>query len=70
MNEWTWIDPRVARVTVEELTDYLVRRGWRPRPPSRPEARAFEGPLADDGKPIELWVPSSDRFRDFRLRIT
>lgn len=70
MNEWTWVDPRVERVTVEQMTSYLLRRGWRLQPPSRPEALIFEGPMADDGRPLELFVPASERFRDYRLRIT
>ena len=63
----TWVDPRVTLVRADELERYLLTHGWKRRAYPRPQMMVFEGELVDDeGKPLLLVVPSSERFRDFR----
>ena len=54
-----WIDPRIAKVTVAGARAYLLEHGWRPKPFPRPEVLLFEGPMADEGHPIEQILPAS-----------
>jgi hypothetical protein len=56
-------------VRVVDLRAYLISKGWKPRPLKRREVILFEGPLADNGKPLELLVPASERLRDYPLRL-
>ena len=65
----SWIDPRIDGVTVAGARAYLLDHGWRPRPFPRPEVLVFEGLLADDGTPLVLILPGSDKFVDYRMRI-
>lgn len=62
-----WVDPRVGLVCAAALESYLLARGWKRVPNRRKQVMVFEGQLLDDdGKPLLLVVPSSERFRDFR----
>jgi hypothetical protein len=69
MNASAWIDPRVERVRVDQVRTYLLGRGWRLQPYPGPELLVFEGPKDDDGQPILQVVPSSEQFRDYRMRV-
>ena len=69
MNRSAWIDPRIAQVSVAGARRYMVDHGWRLKPFPRPEVLVFEGPMADEGHPISLIVPSSEKFIDYRMRI-
>jgi hypothetical protein len=68
MSHSAWIDPRIDRVTVSDVRTYLQDRGWRQQR-SRPELLVFEGPDDDDGDPLVLVLPSSEKARDYRLRL-
>ena len=68
MNNSAWIDPRISQLTVANVRDYLLRKNWRVQPYPRPELLVFEGPLADDGEPFVLVLPSSERASDYRMR--
>ena len=69
MNRSAWIDPRINQVKVPGARAYLLAHGWRPKPFPRPEVLVFEGPMADEGHPITLILPSGEHFIDYRLRI-
>lgn len=64
-----WIDPRVRSVRVVDVQIYLLRRGWKPRPSSRPQMLLFEGPPADDGEPLLQAVPATESGSDYVQRI-
>lgn len=65
MNMRPWIDPRVRQVKPEQAKAYLLGHGWRPQPYARPQLWRFRGPSDDDGKPIELYVPTVEHGRDY-----
>lgn len=69
MSHSAWIDPRIDRVSVDNVRAYLEDRGWRLQAFPGPELLVFEGPNDDDGKPILQVVPSSERFKDYRMRV-
>jgi hypothetical protein len=69
MSSSSWVDPRVARVRVADVKTYLLNRGWRLQPFPRPELLVFEGPPDDDGEPIVQVLPSSEQYRDYRMRL-
>ncbi len=69
MNHSAWVDPRIDRVTVDEVRTYLQNRGWRSQPFPGPELLVFEGPRDDDGAPIIQVLPSSERLKDYRMRV-
>ncbi len=69
MNSSAWIDPRIDRVRVESMQAYLLNRGWRQQDFPGPELLVFEGPNDDDGQPIIQVLPSSERLRDYRMRV-
>lgn len=69
MNQSAWGDPRIDRVTVGNVRSYLLNRGWRLQPFPGPELLVFEGPKDDDGEPILQVLPSSERLRDYRMRV-
>lgn len=69
MNSSAWVDPRIDRVTVSNLRTYLLNRDWRLQPFPGPELLVFEGPNDDDGVPILQVLPSSERLRDYRMRV-
>jgi len=69
MNNFGWIDLRVDRVSVDNVRTYLLSRGWRLQPYPGPELLVFEGPTDDDGEPILQVLPSSERLRDYRMRV-
>ena len=69
MNDWGWVDPRVEQVRVSDVESYMLRHGWKRRPYPRPELLVFGGVPDDDGKEIIQVIPSSERMRDYRLRV-
>jgi hypothetical protein len=69
MNRSAWVDPRIERVRVADVRDYLLNRGWRLQPYPGPELLVFEGPKDDDGEPIVQVLPSSERLKDYRMRL-
>ena len=69
MNQSAWVDPKIDRVTVANARAYLLNRGWRLQPFPGPELLVFEGPNDDDGEPIIQVLPSSERLRDYRIRL-
>lgn len=69
MNHPAWVDPRIDLVTVDNVRTYLLNRGWQLQPFPGPELLVFEGPNDDDGAPILQVLPSSERLRDYRMRV-
>jgi hypothetical protein len=69
MNRSPWIDPRITDVTVAGASAYLLARGWRLQPYPRPELLVFEGPNDDNGEPMIQVLPSSERMRDYQMRL-
>ena len=69
MNHSAWVDPRIDRLTVADVQAYLLNHGWRLHPFPGPELLVFEGPHDDDGEPIIQVLPSSERLRDYRMRL-
>jgi hypothetical protein len=69
MNHSAWVDPRIDRVSVDNVRTYLLHHGWRLQPYPGPELLVFEGPADDDGEPIIQVLPSSERLRDYRMRV-
>jgi hypothetical protein len=65
----SWIDPRVGLVTVDAIRSYMSKHGWTLQPFPGPELLVFGGQVDDDGEPIELVLPSSERMRDYRMRV-
>lgn len=65
----SWIDPRVAQVTVDAVRSYLSQHGWTLQPFPGSELLVFGGPVDEEGEPIELVLPSSERMRDYRMRV-
>ena len=63
-------DPSRA-VGAGAILDYMTRHGWEPRPFPRDEVRVFVHPSLknDDGKPITLLVPASERLADYRAGV-
>jgi hypothetical protein len=59
-----WVDPRVRQVKAAHLQAYLIARGWKPRPSSRPQARLFEEPSGHAGQPVLQTVPAHDGVSD------
>jgi hypothetical protein len=68
MNHSAWVDPRIDRVTVDQVRTYMQDHGWQLQPFPGPELLVFEGPK-DDGEPIIQVLPSSERYRDYRMRL-
>ena len=64
-----WIDERYKLVTPAQAEEYMRRHGWRAVPFPRPEVRLYEGPMADDGRPITQLVPLLTKAEDFRYRM-
>jgi hypothetical protein len=69
MNQSAWVDRRIDRVRVENVRNYLLAHNWRLQPFPGPELLVFEGPKDDDGEPILQVLPSSERLRDYRMRL-
>jgi len=69
MNCFAWVDPRIDRVSVDNVRAYLQARRWRLQPFPGPDLLVFEGPNDDRGEPIIQVLPSSKRCNDFRLRV-
>jgi len=69
MNHSGWVDPRIDCVTVGNVQAYLENRAWRLQSFPGPELLVFEGPKDDDGEPIIQVLPSSERLRDYRMRL-
>jgi hypothetical protein len=69
MNQSPWVDPRIDRVTVDNVRSYLLNRGWHLQPFPGPELLVFEGPKDDEGEAIIQVLPSSERLRDYRMRV-
>lgn len=69
MNQRSWIDPRVAQVSAEQMRAYMLDHGWKLQPYPRPELLVFGGQVDDHGLPIIQVLPSSERMSDFRIRV-
>lgn len=65
----SWIDPRLRQVQVAAVRSYLEGRGWRQQPFPRPELLVFELADAGDGQPLVVTLPSSERMRDYQMRL-
>jgi len=68
MNLSPWIDPRVERVAPPDVRRYMLTHGWEVQSPPSADLVVFGGPVDDDGEPITLVLPASERMADFRAR--
>jgi hypothetical protein len=64
-----WVDPRLSRVRVAGIVNYLLSRGWRQVPPDRPHTLVFQEPGESEREPLYQWVPESEAGRDFPARV-
>ena len=69
MTTSAWVDPRIDRVSVEQMRAYLLDHGWHVQPFPGSELLVFSGPTDDEGEPIIQVLPSSERLRDYRMRL-
>jgi hypothetical protein len=70
MNEmWRWVDPRVEQVRLVDLRAYLVSRGWKEKPYTRPQVVVFEKSVAEGEEPVVQLLPDSEQARDFRRSV-
>jgi hypothetical protein len=69
MSSQVWVDARLPTVRVEGVRSYLLGRGWTLQPYPGPELLVFGGPTDDDGQPVVQVLPSSERMRDYPLRL-
>jgi hypothetical protein len=69
MSSQAWVDARIRQVRAEGVRSYLLGRGWKLQSPPEAELMVFGGPTDDDGEPILQVIPSSERMRDFPLRV-
>jgi hypothetical protein len=69
MSHEVWVDPRIEQVRVQGVQAYLRSKGWELQPYPGPELLVFAGPIDDDGEPVVQVLPSSERMRDYRLRL-
>lgn len=63
-------DAALRQLGVEDVAAYLDKIGWKRRPHPNKRFLVFEGPKDDDGKPIEMVLPSEDRFDDTLIRLS
>lgn len=66
-----WLDPRLDSVRVADVRAYLLRRGWKPVPPDRPQTLVFQEPpdVTEGEKPLYQFVPDSEHYKDYRWRL-
>ncbi len=62
-----WVDPRVPKVRIAELTAYLRDRGWTERPAPRPQQLAFDKPAGSDEGFV--YLPASEQSADYPQRV-
>jgi hypothetical protein len=60
-----WMDPRMFNLRVAEIEAYLLRKGWKPVPPDRPNVLVFEEPQVSEDGPLYQWIPDSEDYRHF-----
>lgn len=66
----TMTSPFLDGIDVQHVTAYLGGTGWTRRADfPRPELLVFDGPMDDDGEPIQAVIPSSTELSDFRRRL-
>ena len=64
-----WIDPRAFKLPVSAFQEYLCAHGSTRQESPYPQALLFAGPLADDGEPITMAMPASEKAYDFAARV-
>ena len=69
MNPSAWVDPRIDRVSVANVEAYLLSLGWKEQPHPGSDLLVFQGPDDNEGEPILQVLPSSERLRDYRMRL-
>lgn len=69
MNNITTPFDLIRGISLYDIKSFLRSKGW--REVSRPNVRLsrFHGPKNDSGNPLELFLPSSDKFEDLSQRI-
>ncbi len=63
-----WIDPRAFSLPISAFHNYLLTHGWKLQSSSQ-GGFVFAGPLADDGEPIIMVMPASEKAVDFAARV-
>lgn len=64
-----WIDPRAFALPMSAFKEYLLTHGWALQT-SNEYGFVCAGPLLDDGRPIVMVMPASDKAYDFPLRVS
>lgn len=56
-------------ISAQNVIDYATSKGWQPATSPNPSLALFLGSSDDAGNPIQLVIPSHDRFADAPLRL-
>ena len=57
-------DPQIQGIRVAEVVSYLQQNCWTPITHPNPRFLVFEKGLDDQGKPIQIVLPSQDEYED------
>jgi hypothetical protein len=61
---------RQAKLSVNDMADYLIQHGWNKVPNQNQRVIIFQGANDDFGNPIILTLPSNDGFGDALRRLS
>jgi hypothetical protein len=64
-----WLDPRLLHVPIGAIEAYLVKKGWKPVTPDRPNVLVFQEPTVEEGGPLYQFVPDTEQRRDYVARL-
>lgn len=59
----------VRGVSLYDLKSFLKSKGWQEISHPNRKLSVFRGPMGDSGSPLEVFIPSSDKFEDLTRRI-
>jgi hypothetical protein len=62
-------DPEIKNISLSQIDTYLGAHGWRRSRILNDKIQVYEGPLDDDGHPIEVILPVRESFADFHKRV-
>ncbi len=60
-----WIDPRMHAVRVNDVRNYLLRKGWKEAPPDLEGWVVFQEPQVGEADPLYQWLPNSEQRREY-----
>jgi hypothetical protein len=61
---------REAKLSVNDMAEYLIEHGWEQIPNQNPRVMIFQGINDDFGNPIVLTLPRNDSFGDALRRLS